>query len=288
MTPAQDHPEVGAAATPREAAPRGRDPMLDEALDMVDAARAAGVTLRLVGSLAVLAQCRDVEFCRREARDIDAVALRRQTKPLLVTMARLGFEENRHARLASAGQLVQAYRPCRHTYAGGPSHDDDRVDIYLDAFRLHHTITLRRRLEAEPYTVPAADVLLVKLQRTWSGPSDVHDVVALLKDAELRDEEAPGVIGLRYMARTAAGDWGLFHDVSRNLAAAAEGARRCGLGAADERRVLDAVQAIEQALREARKGPRWRLRALAGERLPWHDVVDENDGDRIGLLERAA
>ena len=38
----------------------------------------------------------------------------------------------------------------------------------------------------------------------------------------------------------------------------------------------------------ARKGPRWRLRALIGERLPWYDAVDENDGQRIGLRERPA
>ncbi len=38
----------------------------------------------------------------------------------------------------------------------------------------------------------------------------------------------------------------------------------------------------------AGKGPRWRLRALIGERLPWYDAVDEDDGQRIGLRERPA
>jgi hypothetical protein len=37
-----------------------------------------------------------------------------------------------------------------------------------------------------------------------------------------------------------------------------------------------------------RKGTRWRLRALIGERLPWYDAVDEGDGQRIGLRERPA
>ena len=45
---------------------------------------------------------------------------------------------------------------------GSRRHDDDRVDVYLDTFRLHHQIPLRRRLTLEPYTVPAADVLLVE------------------------------------------------------------------------------------------------------------------------------
>ena len=267
---------------------RGRDSMLDEALDLVDAARADGVELRLVGGLAVLAQCRDVAFCRREHRDMDAVALRRQTKALIGTFARMGFEENRHVRLASAGQLLQVYRECRHVRDGHRRHIDDRIDVYLDTFRLHHQIPLRRRLTIEPYTIPAADVLLVKLQRTWSTEADVRDVVSLLKDAELRPDEAPGVIGLRYLARAASRDWGLYHDMTANLATARAAVPRAGLDERGARRVLDAVLAIEEALRRAPKGPRWRLRALAGERLPWHDVIDENEGARIGLLERPA
>ncbi len=267
---------------------RGRDLMLDEALDIVDEARADGVDLRLTGGVAVLAQCRDVSFCRRSYRDVDAVAPRRQTQRLIATFARLGYEENRHVRLASAGHLLQVFRPCRHLRDGAPRHDDDRIDVYLDTFRLHHEIPLRRRLALEPYTVPASDVLLVKLQRTWSGESDVRDVIALLKDVEVRPEEAPGVVGLRYLARAAARDWGLYHDIVRNLAGVREQVDVAGLDEDGRRRVLGAADAIEQALRGARKGPRWRLRALIGERLPWHDVVDETDGARIGLRERPA
>jgi hypothetical protein len=262
--------------------------MLDEALDLVDAARAHGADLRLAGGLAVLAQCRDVAFCRREHRDLDAVGLRRQTKALIDTFADLGYEENRHVRLASAGQLLQVFRSCRHWRGGRRRHADDRVDVYLDTFRLHHQIPLRRRLTIEPYTIPAADVLLVKLQRTWSTDVDVHDVIGLLKDAELRPDEAPGVIGLRYLARAAARDWGLYRDMTVNLAVVRAAVKRLGLDAAAGRRVRDGAGAIEDALRRAPKGARWRLRALAGERLPWHDVVDESDGARIGLLERPA
>jgi hypothetical protein len=262
--------------------------MLDEALDLVDAARADGVELRLVGGLAVLAQCRDVGFCRRDHRDVDAVALRRQTKQLIKTFARLGYEENRHARLASAGQLLQVYRECRHVRDGRPRHADDRVDVYLDTFRLHHQIPLRRRLALEPYTVPLDDVLLAKLQRTWSTDTDVHDVISLLKDSVVRPDEAPGTIGLRYLARAAARDWGLYHDVTVNLARVREVLPGTGLDERGARQVVEAVAAIEAALLKTRKGPRWRLRAQIGERWPWYDAVDENEGARIGLREGPA
>jgi hypothetical protein len=262
--------------------------MLDEALDFVDAARANGVDVRLVGGLAVLALCTDPGSCRHDHRDLDLVAPRPAAKRLLATFARLGYEENRHVRLASGGTLLQVYRPCAHRGPAGPLHADDRVDVYLDAFRQHHTIPLRRRLDREPYTVPPSDVLLAKLLRTHVSETDVQDVATLLRDVEVRDDEAPGAIGRSYLARACARDWGLYHDVTGNLARVASAADVLGLGDRGAERVRAVSAAIGAALAAARKGPRWRLRARIGERLPWYDAVDENDGQRIGLRERPA
>jgi hypothetical protein len=260
--------------------------MLDEALDVVDAARAAGVDARLIGGLAVLALC-DGSPPRRSHRDLDLVAARAGLSRLLETFARLGYEENRHVRLASGGALLQVYRPCVHRDAAGrPAHADDRIDVYLDAFRLHHTLGLKRRLRREPYTVPPADVLLAKLLRTRMSESDVRDVVALLANVEVRDEEAAGVIGLQYAARACSRDWGLYHDVTSNLERVVREADLLAPDAADAARVRERAGLVLKALHTVRKGVRWRLRAAVGERLPWYDAVDEDDALRIGLRER--
>jgi hypothetical protein len=241
--------------------------MLDEALDLVDAARAEGVELRLVGGLAVLALCSDPARCRRDHRDVDCVAPRPAARRLLDVFARAGYEENRHVRLASGGALLQVYRSCAHRGPSGQSlHEDDRVDVYLDAFRLHHIVPLRRRLRREPYTLSPSDVLLAKLLRTRMSETDVLDAAVLLRDVEVRDDDWPGVVGRRYLASVCARDWGLYHDVTGNLA-----------------RVAAAT--VADALDRAPKGPRWRFRALLGERLPWYDAVDEMQGERIGLRE---
>jgi hypothetical protein len=137
--------------------------------------------------------------------------------------SRLGYEENRHVRLARGGALLRAYRPSVHRGPGGPLHPD------------------------------------------------VRDVAVLLRDVELQEHEADGTIGLRYLARAGAREWGLYHDVTGNL-----------------ERVESAAARVLTAMAAARKGPRWRVRALVGERLPWYDAVDEKDGQRIGLLERPA
>ena len=260
--------------------------MLDEAIDLVDAARADGLDVRLIGGLAVLALCADPAVCRRDHRDLDVVAPRAQAKRLLGTFSRLGYEENRHVRFASAGALMQVYRECLHAGTRGRPHADDRVDVYLDAFRLHHTIVLRRRLGAEPYTVPPSDVLLAKLLRPRMSETDVLDVAALLRGVDVREEESAGTIGVRYLARAGARDWGLYHDVTLNLGRIAGEAGVLDLGGGQAERVRAAAERILEAMKAARKGSRWRLRAAVGERLPWYDAVDENEGLRIGLLER--
>ena len=260
--------------------------MLDEALDLVDAARAAGVDARLVGGRAVLALCSGDEACRRDHRDMDMVAPRRAAGRLLAVLADAGYEENRHVRLASSGALLQGYRPCAHPGPSGALHVDDRVDVYLDAFRLHHTLPVRRRLGREPYTLPPSDVLLAKLLRTHMSETDVLDAALLLRDVEVRDEEQPGRIGRRYLAAVCARDWGLYHDVTCNLERVSAAAAELGLGDAKAAGVRAAAAGIGESLAGVRKGLRWRLRALVGERLPWYDAVDEDQGQRIGLRER--
>ena len=53
-------------------------------------------------------------------------------------------------------------------------------------------------------------------------------------------------------------------------------------------RVMAVVDELEDRVRSEHKSLRWRLRALAGERLPWRDQVDESDGVRVGERERPA
>jgi hypothetical protein len=193
--------------------------MLGEAHRIIDAARAEGVTLRLVGGLAVREHCREAAFCERPYRDIDLAVPRRSAKSATTLLARLGWTENRQVAMAAAGAKRQFFRPCRHGDDEGTAHVDDRIDLYLDAFRLHHTIDLRRRLEIEPYTVSTSDVALVKLQRTVANDDDLRDIVTVVKDAAaLTTRDLPDALNLDYIARLCAVDWGLYHDVSRNVA----------------------------------------------------------------------
>ena len=263
------------------------DDMLDEARALIDAARTRGIALRLVGGLAVLAHCRAPAFCGRPCRDLDLVAPRRAGRAVGDLLTALGWTENRQVAMAAAGRKRQFFRACRHTAGGIRVHVDDRIDLYLDAFRLHHEIDLRGRLDIDPYTVPLTDVLLVKLQRTQADPDDLHDVLVLLESADsLGDDDAPGVVNLAYLKRLCAADWGLWHDVERNLARCRDALARRSAADPGPRRAAARLDALEAALAAGPRGWRWRLRAAVGERLAWHEPVDDAEGVTFAPGER--
>ena len=158
--------------------------------------------------------------------------------------------------------------------------------MYFDDFRLHHRIALRRRLLLEDLTIPVSDVLLIKLQRTSLDDDDIRDALSLLKDVPLSELDRPGELNVAYIARICAGDWGLQHDVERSLRRCRLEMARFALNPVEVRRVTSAIDLIEHALSQTPKPTRWRLRALIGEALPWSDVVDDRDGQRITALER--
>jgi len=100
-------------------------------------------------------------------------------------------------------------------------------------------------------------------------------VLTLLKDLEVADEEERGVIGLTYIAGKCARDWGLQHDVELNLERAEALLPRYLLTAEEEERVREGIARLRQALADAPKSLAWRLRAKVGERLRWHETVEE-------------
>ena len=253
-----------------------REAMAAEGKALVDAARDRGLVLRLVGGLAVRDHCEALEFCSRDHSDLDAVSLSSTIVRLVAFFAEQGFAEDERARQATAGTQARFWRPCIH---GGeaPIHASDHVDVFLDVFVMDHRIDLRPRLEIEAYTIPLADLLLTKLQIYESDIRDLRDAATILKDRELGGEDIPGVINAGYIARLCACDWGLCHDVLRNLSTLGELIPTLGLSPEDAARVEQARGRLEAQVVGAPKTRRWRWRARAGIKRAWHNEVEERD-----------
>jgi hypothetical protein len=250
--------------------------MWDEGLRLVDAARSAGLTVRLLGGLGVRQHCRTLELCARDYTDLDMIAPARQARRLATLLTSFGYTENYDVSTATANAALQFVRPCRHGGGPGaePAHADDHIDVFLDTFRMDHDIALARRLQIEPYTLSLSDLLLTKLQIFRLNEKDLRDIVTLLADTEVGQDDGPGAIDSRYVGRLCAGDWGLFYDVATNLQRVDERAATFALSAAQVARVHHGVLRLIAAIDAAPKSLRWRLRARAGTHRAWHSELD--------------
>ena len=61
-----------------------------------------------------------------------------------------------------------------------------QIDIFLDRFKKSHKLDSGKPLETEPITLPAAELLLTKLQIAEMNGKDVGDVLMLLGPAGRR------------------------------------------------------------------------------------------------------
>jgi hypothetical protein len=254
--------------------------MLDEARRLVDAARAEGLTLRLLGGLAVREHCRSHAVCDRDNSDLDMVVPAKQARKVAAIFSRFGYAENLDVRTATAGRELQFVRPCAHGSGtgSGATHADDRVDVFLGTFRMDHDIALGERLDIEPYTVTVSDLLLTKLQIFRLEDKDLRDILTLLSDIEVGGGAGAGeVIDAGYIGDLCATDWGLFYDVAMNLHRVDERAGTLGLNAAQEARVRRGITRLIAAVDGTPKTMRWRLRARIGTRKAWHNEVSDQE-----------
>ncbi len=253
--------------------------MADEGRRLIDAARAKGLTLRLLGGLGVREHCHTLELCARDYSDLDMVASAKQVRRLVALFKDFGYAENHEVSTATADGELQFVRPCRHS--GGPegdrAHGDDHIDVFLGTFRMDHEISLEQRLEVEPYTLSLADLLLTKLQIFRLNEKDLRDIITILADTEVGEQGGPGMIDAGYIGRLCSDDWGLFYDVALNLQRVDGGAASFDLSEAQMTRTHRGVLHLIAAIDEAPKSLRFRMRARVGTRKRWHSELDDQD-----------
>jgi len=149
------------------------------------------------------------------------------------------------------------------------------VDIFLDTFEMSHTLDLGTRLEAEPETVAAAELLLTKLQIAEVNAKDLSDTAMLLWDHEPAAADGPGLLNLGPVVERCSADWGLYTTVTDNLAAGAELLGSLIRSEPDRTRIAARIAAVTDALAAAPKSTRWQLRARVGRRKRWYETPEE-------------
>lgn len=240
-----------------------------EGVALVRSATVAGLSLRLIGSLAVRLRCplhRGMldALGRRPARDIDLVGYARDERAIETLFRARGYALHpavKHSREFGILRLIFV-RPDQGL----------KVDVFLDRLIMAHTIDLAGRLELDAVTVPLADLLLSKLQIHEITENDLLDGAALFAEHEL----GPGGIDTARICAVLGDDWGFYHSVLLNLEkleAALDRWVPVPEGLAD--RVRGRITQLRDAIESAPKSRRWRLRARIGERIRWYEEVEE-------------
>jgi Fic family protein len=285
---------VKSDATQAQKPLRRADRLMAEAMDIIDAARAAGAQLRLTGGLAVRRYCTDLDFMDREYSDIDFVGSSEQKKEIRAVFEDLDYTENRYvSQSTDSGQLqyikneaLEGMKAEAQASAAGEASSYepplvDHIDIFLDIMRMDHDIDVGDRLEIDDYAISPADAFIAKMQIGKINQKDIHDVIALVKDVPLRDVDDDASLDLLHIAQVCADDWGLYQDITTNLDIALAMVGDYGLTEAQQDRVYARLAAIKESVENASKSIRWRLRATVGERVAWRREIEDTEGTQI-------
>ena len=239
-----------------------------EADRILDALSNAGLTLRLVGSMAILRRCPNYAILAssdRVYRDLDFAGRKKEARNVQELLSRLGYVEDREVFVVSEGA-----RAIFSSAANGV-----HVDIFYEKLDFCHAIPLEDRLRIDALTLPLAELLVGKLQIVKINEKDLVDMTALLLEHPLGDADED-TINIARIAQLCAEDWGLWRTTTLNL----EKLERFTssypkLDDEQKARLVASMDALRRRLDAEPKPLAWRLRARIGERVKWYNDVEE-------------
>lgn len=236
---------------------------------IVRAADGAGLTVRLLGSLAFQTHCPNFGYLQAEMgrayTDIDFAGYGRQAADIRQMLAELGYVENREVFVVSEGGRAIFENPSNKLH----------VDVFYEKLDFCHVIPWDGRLEVDSPTIPLAELMLEKMQIVRINEKDVIDTIMLLLEHDLGDVDHE-TINLGRIAGLCGQDWGLWRTVTMNL----EKVRRLAqaytqLSEVNKATVAARLDGIARRIEAEPKGLAWRLRARVGDRVKWYKDVDD-------------
>jgi len=230
------------------------DSLLDAAKQLTSTGEERGVALRALGGVGVLLHCPRALSSgpHRTFADLDVAVPRDASRQVPALFEAVGYEADRRFNAAQGDRRMIFHGPV------------GKVDVFVGVFEMCHRLDLSPRLALEPHTLTASDLLMTKLQVVEVNQKDVDDAALLLSEHEL--DEGPGDhIDLAYLRTLVYDDWGFWRTATGSL----------GLIAERREDVAARAHEIADALEDAPKGKRFRVRARIGERKRWYELPDE-------------
>jgi len=244
------------------------------ALDLVEEAGREGLTLRLIGGIAIRVHSSPmaVDLHRRLKRlegqefpDIDFVAPDRERMRIRRFFEVRGWRFDAYMFFFTSGVGSRN----RQIYRGIVD-----LDIFYDFLDLCHRVDFRNRFHLDYPTVSLVDLLLTKLEIVEFTEKDAKDVIVLIRDHRVGDSDLPETINAKYMAQVLARDWGFWYTATTNLRKVRDACPIFSqLSSEDIADVTSKIDLILKYIEEEPKTKDWLKRAKIGTKKKWYREV---------------
>src|SRR6202051_2496780 len=189
-----DHGNNAASGTARPLA----DPVL-EAKRVVESAATAGLTIRVLGGVAVRMQAPSETLMPRSVGDIDLAIKQGGWRALADFLKSSGYD---------ADDMFNALNGARRLLFFDQA-NNRKLDVFVGEFEMCHSIPIAGRLEKQPMTIPLAELLLTKLQIVQLTERDIRDIYSMAYHHPVSAGDGSGIEG-DFIADLCAKDWGLW------------------------------------------------------------------------------
>jgi hypothetical protein len=243
-----------------------REDIQEEALRIMKEGDAQGTLLRLLGGLAIRLHSPSASHraLSRSYPDLDFATPVRRSQAVEMLITRLGYEPNKTFNLLNGDGRLLFYDQPRGR----------QIDVFVGRFEMCHRLPITERLSLDPMTLPLAELLLTKLQIVQMNEKDIRDICAVMIDHPLGDGDEE-MINLPRVAQICAEDWGLWKTVTLSLKKVQDSLNTYSLEPEARANLEQRLGTLRQALDDAPKPLRWKMRARIGEKMPWYELPEE-------------
>jgi hypothetical protein len=248
----------------QSAGPLG-DPLV-ESRRLVAAAAGKGLTVRLLGGVAVCLQApAEGPLLPRTIGDIDIATPRGNRRATTEVLQEAGYVGDQMFNAVHGARRLLFYDEVNRR----------KLDVFVGEFAMCHAIPIADRLDREPLTVPLAELMLTKLQVVELTERDQRDIYNLSYHHQLSDGDGSG-IEADYIAGLCAKDWGLWRTCKATIERCLANLASYSLPEEATRVISDRLRTLWQRIEAAPKTARWKLRSRVGDRVRWYDEPEEN------------
>ncbi|NWG10216.1 hypothetical protein HXY33_00440 [Candidatus Bathyarchaeota archaeon] len=264
---------------------------MQESREIVKKATEQGITMRILGGLAIAIHCEEHrEFAKKLGRlgagvvegqeysDIDFITYRGQRGKTREFFDKIGYVKRKATLSTAASERQVYYHPHGWFY----------VDVFFDKLLVaNHPIDFTRRLELDYPTIAVTDMLLEKIQM-WEAFSikDLKDCLLLLRSHDIKEESEKESIDASYMAKLFAHDWGFWYTATTNLKRLQKFVVEMDklgpeaevdpkqIESTDREEINARINALLERIEKEPKSFGWTMRARIGTKKRWYNHVE--------------